>query len=107
TWAKILKGNGKVVVIDQPNVTSVQDRVRGFEEALKAFPGITIAGKPSAGGERVKAQSVMEDVLTRTPDVAGVFGINDDSALGAVRAIGQAGRKDIVVIGSDANPGAR
>jgi len=105
--AKFLGGKGKVIVIDHPGVSSVQDRVRGFEDAIKASPGITIAGKPSSDGERTKAQAVMEDVLTRTPDVAGVFGINDDSALGALRAIEAAGRKDIVVIGYDATPEAQ
>jgi ribose transport system substrate-binding protein len=105
--AKLLGGKGKVIVIDHPSVSSVQDRVRGFEEAVKEHPGISIVGKPSSDGERVKAQAVMEDALTRTPDVAGVFGINDDSALGALRAIEAAGRKDVVVIGYDATPEAQ
>lgn len=105
--AKFLGGKGKVVVIDQPSVTSVQDRVRGFEEALKAHPGVEIVGKPSAGGERVKAQAVMEDVLTRHADLAGVFGINDDSALGALHAAEKAGRANLVIIGYDATPEAQ
>jgi len=37
----------------------------------------------------------------------GVFGINDDSALGALRAVEASGRKGIVVIGYDATPEAR
>jgi ribose transport system substrate-binding protein len=105
--AKLLGGKGKVIVIDHPSVSSVQDRVRGFEDAIKAAPGITIVAKPSSEGERTKAQAVMEDALTRTPDLAGVFGINDDSALGALHAIEAAGRKDIVVIGYDATPEAQ
>jgi ribose transport system substrate-binding protein len=105
--AKLLGGKGKVLVIDHPSVSSVQDRVRGFEDALKESPGISIAGKPSSEGERTKAQSVMEDALTRTPDLAGVFGVNDDSALGALRAIEAAGKTDIVVIGYDATPEAQ
>lgn len=105
--AKLLGGKGKVIVIDHPSVSSVQDRVRGFEEAIQASPGITIVGKPSSEGERVKAQAVMEDALTRTPDLAGVFGVNDDSALGALRAIEAAGRQDIFVIGYDATPEAQ
>jgi ribose transport system substrate-binding protein len=105
--AKLLGGKGKVIVIDQPSVTSVQDRVRGFEEALKAHPGISIVGKPSAGGERVKAQAVMEDALTRHADLAGVFGINDDSALGALHAAEKAGRGNLVIIGYDATPEAQ
>ncbi len=105
--AKFLGGRGKVIVIDQPTVTSVQDRVRGFEEALKKHPGIQVVGKPSGEGERVKAQAVMEDSMTKWPDLAGVFGINDDSALGALRAAESAGKKDLVIIGYDATPEAQ
>ncbi len=105
--ARFLGGKGRVIVIDQPSVTSVQDRVRGFEEALKAHAGIEIVGKPAAGGERVKAQAVMEDALTRHADLAGVFGINDDSALGALHAAEKAGRGNLVIIGYDATPEAQ
>lgn len=105
--AKLLGGKGKVIVIDHPSVSSVQDRVRGFEDALKAHPGISIVAKPSSDGERVKAQAVMEDSLTRHADLAGVFGINDDSALGALRAVEAAKREGIVIIGYDATPEAQ
>ena len=100
--ASRIGGKGKVIVIDHPTVASVQDRVRGFEEGLKKYPGITIVAKPSADGQRAKATQIMEDMLQAHRDLAGVFGINDDSALGAAGVIEAAGRKDIVVIGYDA-----
>ncbi|MHC4958267.1 MAG: substrate-binding domain-containing protein [Planctomycetota bacterium] len=105
--AKLLGGKGKVLIIDHPTVSSVQDRTRGFEEALGKHPGITVVDKPSADGQRAKAQAVMEDALTTHGDLAGVFGINDDSALGALRAVEAAGRKDLVILGYDATPEAR
>jgi DNA gyrase/topoisomerase IV subunit B len=100
-------GKGKVVIIDHPTVASVQDRVRGFEEGLTKYPGITIVAKPSADGQRAKATQVMEDMLQAHRDLAGVFGINDDSALAAAGVIEAAGRKDIVVIGFDASDEAQ
>jgi ribose transport system substrate-binding protein len=39
--------------------------------------------------------------------VAGVFGINDDSALGALSVVEAAGRKDIAIVGYDATDEAR
>jgi ribose transport system substrate-binding protein len=107
TLAKLLGGQGKVMIIDHPTVSSVQDRTGGFEEALKAHPGMSIVARPSGDGQRAKAQSVMEDALTSYPDLAGVFGINDDSALGALRAVEASGRTGIVIIGYDATPEAR
>jgi ribose transport system substrate-binding protein len=44
----------------------------------------------------------MEDMLQAHPDVTGVFGINDDSALGALGVVTASGRKDIVIVGYDA-----
>jgi ribose transport system substrate-binding protein len=105
--AKFIGGKGQVLVIDHPTVASVQDRVRGFEEGLKAYPGITIVAKHSSDGQRAKATQIMEDMLQAHRDLAGVFGINDDSALGAAGVIEAAGRKDIVVIGYDATDEAK
>jgi ribose transport system substrate-binding protein len=105
--ARFLGGKGKVLVLDHPTVSSVQDRTRGFEEALRGHPGITVVGKPSGEGQRAKAQALMEDALTTHADLAGVFGINDDSALGALRAAEASGRGDVVIIGYDATPEAQ
>ena len=105
--ASRIGGKGKVIVIDHPTVASVQDRVRGFEEGLKKYPGITIVAKLSADGQRAKATQIMEDMLQAHRDLVGVFGINDDSALGAAGVIEAAGRKNIVVIGYDATDEAQ
>jgi ribose transport system substrate-binding protein len=99
---------GTIAIIDEPEVTSVQDRVKGFKEGIKACPGVTVVSDIDGGGERAKASSSMEDILQSHKDLKGVFGINDDSALGAAKAIEGAGLKNkIVVIGYDAAPEAR
>jgi ribose transport system substrate-binding protein len=50
----------------------------------------------------------MEDILQAHKDLKGVFGINDDSALGAAKAVEAAGLKGkVVVVGYDATPEAR
>ena len=100
--AGFMGNKGKVIIIDQPNLASVQERVKGFEDALKKYPGISIVAKPSGEGQRAKASQVMEDMLQAHPDVTGVFGINDDSALGALGVVTASGRKDIVIVGYDA-----
>ncbi len=107
TLAGLMGGKGKVLIIDHPTVASVQDRVRGFEDGLKAYPDITIVAKLSADGQRAKATQVMEDMLQAHRDLKGVFGINDDSALGAAGVIEAAGRKDIFVVGYDATDEAQ
>jgi ribose transport system substrate-binding protein len=49
----------------------------------------------------------MEDMLQAHPDLNGVFGINDDSALGALSVVESAGRKDIAIVGYDATDEAQ
>ena len=100
---------GPVAIIDEPEVTSVQDRVKGFKATLAATcPGVTIVADIDGGGERAKASSVTEDILTAHKDLKGIFGINDDSALGASKAVDAAGLTGkVAVIGYDATPEAR
>ena len=100
---------GSVAIIDEPEVTSVQDRVKGFKEALaQGCPSAKIVADISGGGERAKSSSVMEDLLQSHKDLKGVFGINDDSALGAAKAIQAAGLSGkIAVVGYDATPEAQ
>ncbi|MGE5607156.1 MAG: substrate-binding domain-containing protein [Bacteroidota bacterium] len=105
---KALKGEGKVVIINHPNITSCIDRVNGFREYLRKYTGIQIVADIPAWGQRSRAMSIMEDLLLMMPDLKGVFAINDDSALGAVRAIDAANMAGkIKVIGYDATPEGR
>ncbi len=105
--AKAVGGKGKVLIIDHPAVQSVQDRTAGFEEVMKNYPGIEIIKQP-AEGRRDKAQEVTENMLSAHPDLKGIFGINDDSALGALAACrGHKGSENIVIIGYDGTPEAR
>jgi len=105
--AQYIGDSGDVLIIDHPVVASVQDRVRGFEEEMRRHPDIHIVGKPSSDGQRARAMAVMEDMLQARPKLEGVFGINDDSALGATAVLEAAGRKDVVVIGYDATEEAQ
>jgi ribose transport system substrate-binding protein len=100
--------SGSVAIIDEPEVTSVQDRVKGFRMALaQKCPDVKVVADVDSGGTRTKANADTGDVLQRYKDLKGIFGINDDSALGAVAAIQAAGLKGIAVVGYDASPEAR
>ena len=107
TLAKLLDGRGDVLIIDHPEVASVQARTRGFDEDIMRFPGIHVVGRPSASGQRAKAMAVMEDMLQAHKNLKGVFAINDDSALGALSVLHAAKRDDIVIVGFDATAEAQ
>ena len=105
--AKLLNGKGQIAIIDQPIVTSVLDRVQGFREAIAQYPDIEIVKDVNGDGVRDRAMQATADVLQAHPRLNGIFGINDDSALGALDAVEDFNRSDVIIVGYDATPEAR
>jgi ribose transport system substrate-binding protein len=106
--ARRLNGRGKVAILDQPTVTSVIDRVRGFREAMAAYPGIEIVAAPAVErGLREVAKQKTDNLLQSHRDLNAIFGSNDDCALGALAAIRAAGKTGVVIVGFDATPEAQ
>ena len=106
--AQAINGAGKVAIIDHPEVESVIQRVAGFEAELAATPDITVVAKLSGHGVKDQAFRTAEDILQSHPDLAAIFGINDDSILGALAAVEKAGKLGTIkLIGFDAVPEAR
>ena len=98
----------KVAIIDHPEVESVIQRVAGFEEELARHPGIEIVAKLPGKGVKDVAFRTAQDILLAHPELDGIFGINDDSALGALAAVEKAGRAGrVTIVGFDAVPEAR
>jgi ribose transport system substrate-binding protein len=106
--AEAIGKSGKIAILSHPEVASVADRVDGFKEEMAKHPDIEVVAELSAEGKRDRAVRVMEDLLQAHADLAGVFGINDDSALGALAAIEAAGKLgQVKIVGYDATPEAR
>jgi ribose transport system substrate-binding protein len=106
---KAVGSSGSVAIIDEPEVTSVEDRVKGFKNAIAQHcPSVTVVADVDSGGTRDKANSDTGDILQAHRDLKGIFGINDDSALGALTAVKAANLVGkIAIVGYDATPEAR
>jgi len=105
--AKLLDGKGEVIIIDHPQVASVQDRTRGFVEALAEYPGIKVVARPVGAGVRDTARKAMEDSLIAHPEIDGVFCINDSTAMGALAALqSQVKPPDLAIVSYDGDPEA-
>ena len=100
-------GQGKVAIIDHPEVESVILRTKGFEEQLaeenkKPDVDVQVVAKLPGGGARDKSFKTMQDILQAHADVVGIFAINDPSALGACAALEKAGKiGQVKVVGFD------
>lgn len=98
-------GSGNVLLVDGTPIQTIIDRIDGCNQVLEDYPDITVVGQQSSKNDRASGLAVTTDMLTATPDVQGIFGMNDPSALGAVLAVEQAGRQDdIIVTGVDGSP---
>ncbi|GAA4418459.1 ABC transporter substrate-binding protein [Georgenia halophila] len=99
-------GSGNILLIDGTPISSVQDRVEGCQGVLDENPDVEVVGHQNGDNGRSEALSITADLLTAHPDVVGIFGINDPTALGAMLAAQQAGYDDLVIVGVDASPEA-
>ncbi len=106
--AKLLHGKGNIAILDQPTLTSVIDRVRGFREAIAKYPGIHIVADAAVDrGLRDVAKNKTDNLLQAHPDLNAIFGSNDDCALGALASVRAAGKRNVLIVGFDATPEAR
>jgi ribose transport system substrate-binding protein len=102
--AEKIGGKGNVVIENGPQVSAVIDRVTGCKAALAKDPGIKILSSDQDGkGSREGGLAVMTGLLTRFPDIAGEFAINDPQAIGSDLAAKQLGRK-LVITSVDGAP---
>lgn len=104
----LLNGKGNVVILDLSTVTSVQDRVKGFKEALSKYPDVKIvADKDVEGAKKENAEPIAVNMLTAHADTNLIFGINDNVALGALSALKEQNKTTVSVVGFDAGPEAQ
>jgi ribose transport system substrate-binding protein len=99
---------GKVVILDYKQAESCLLRVKGFKEVIErhnaAHPhaAVQIVSELPGDGQKDKGYKAAEDALQAHPDLAGVFAINDPSALGARAAIEKANKTaQVKIIGFD------
>ncbi len=100
-----IKHKGNVIIENGPQVSAVIDRVKGCKSVLAKYPDIKILSSDQDGkGSRDGGMNVMQGYLTRYPDIAGVFTINDPQAMGSNLAAKQLNRTSIVITSVDGAP---
>jgi ribose transport system substrate-binding protein len=97
---------GKVLVVStDPGVSTVDARVAGFEEAVKADPSFDYLGVQYSRNEPSRAAQIVTAALRKDSDIIGVFATNLFSAEGTATGVRQANKQDQVsIVGFDAGP---
>jgi ribose transport system substrate-binding protein len=101
---ELLGAGGKVVIIEgNPGADNANERRLGFEDSVKQYK-LNLLDSRTAHWETEEANTVFSNILTAHPDTQGVMVANDSMAIGVVKALESAGRKDIAVVGFDNIP---
>jgi ribose transport system substrate-binding protein len=100
--AKLIGNEGQVAVVahDQTSRTGI-DRRDGFVERIKAaHPKVKIVTVQYGGGDQLKSTDLTKSILTAYPNLKGVFGTNEGSAIGVINGCREMKRK-VVIVGFD------
>lgn len=96
--AAIKNKTPNLIMLDGTPGATVDDlRHNGF---LQGFGAKDNKGTAVTNGDQTKAQSAMENLLQRDPNVNAVYTINEPAATGAAEALSAAGKAKDVVVGS-------
>jgi D-allose transport system substrate-binding protein len=101
-----LPGGGQVAIIEgMTGNKSGEDRKNGATAAFRAASGYEIVASQAANWDRTLAYDLATSLVTRFPNLKGIYCCNDTMAMGALEAVKRSG-KSIIVVGTDGNEDA-
>lgn len=100
--AELIGGSGKIALVihSQTSRTGI-DRRDGFVNRIaETYPDIQIVATEYGDGDQLKSTEITKAILAANPDIKGIFGANEGSAIGVLNGVREMGSK-VVVIGYD------
>jgi ribose transport system substrate-binding protein len=103
---QLAPAGGKLLVIStDPGVSTVDARVKGFQDATATDSKFQYLGVQYSHNEPAEAAQLVTAALQKDPDIVGIFAANLFSAEGSATGVRQAGKQDQVkIVGFDAGP---
>ena len=103
--AELIGGKGEVAIVghSQINSTGVERR-DGFVDKIEAdYPDIKIVDIQYGDGDHVKSADIAKAMIAAHPNLKGIYGTNEGSAIGVVNAVGELGLEPgkLTIIGFD------
>lgn len=94
---------GQVVILECTTQNSIIDRINGFEETI-AGKGFEVVERSETGGKKDEAKTQTARILKEQDHITAVMCGNDQIALGALEAIEEAGRSEMMIYSVDGSP---
>lgn len=103
--AELIGGEGEVAIVghSQINSTGVERR-DGFVDKIEAdYPDIEIVDIQYGDGDHLKSADIAKAMIAAHPDLKGIYGTNEGSAIGVVNAAGELGLEPgaLTIVGFD------
>lgn len=103
--AKIMNYRGNIAILmGALSNEEARERTRAVEEFVAQHPDMKVIEKQTARWQRNEAVDVVSAWLLNGTPVNAVVANNDEMAIGAIMALNQAKRKDVLVAGIDGTP---
>nr|WP_045231651.1 ABC transporter substrate-binding protein [Agrobacterium rubi] len=97
--AAAIGDKGKVYISNnKPGISTTDQREQGFKAEMAKHPNITVLETQFNENDANRAASQLQAVYARNSDLAGVFGANLFSAIGAANGVQQAGQSGTIKV---------
>jgi ribose transport system substrate-binding protein len=98
-WMAKTVGNGEVAILHGPPGDEAATAIaNGFKETIAKCGNCKLVADVDGGHDRNTGYTAAIQVLTAHPNLKGIYGLNDDIAMGIVRAVQQQGKLGKIAI---------
>lgn len=103
--AELVGGEGEVAIVghSQINSTGVERRDGFVEQIESEYPDIEIVDIQYGDGDHLKSADIAKAMIAAHPDLKGIYGTNEGSAIGVVNAVNELNleKGELTIIGFD------
>lgn len=100
--ARLLRGRGRVAILEGLPEPTSRLRVEGFKKALSAFPEMKVVASERGDWITSLAKKTTTSLLQKHKDLDAIFAVSDAMAIGAAQAVKSKGKQGrIFVVGLD------
>jgi ribose transport system substrate-binding protein len=88
--AEVIGGKGQVAIMTKPGQSNLEERIRGYQDALAKYPDIEIVQIADTQSDSVVAAQAATVLLQKFPDLAGIACVEAAGGAGSATAVREA-----------------